>query len=81
MARGEYVSLGKVESALKGCPYVSNICVVVNSLFNYTTALVVPSKEKLEADHPALGAGSLEDIATREEVKAFLLKEVRACLK
>lgn len=27
---GEYVSLGKVEAALKNCPYIDNICAYAN---------------------------------------------------
>ena len=39
---GEYVSLGKVESELKTCPVVENICVYGDSTKQYTVALVVP---------------------------------------
>lgn len=27
---GEYISLGKVETALKNCPLINNICVYAN---------------------------------------------------
>jgi long-chain acyl-CoA synthetase len=46
---GEYVSLGKVESELKTCPLVENVCVYGDSTKIYTVALVVPDRNKLTA--------------------------------
>ena len=40
---GEYVSLGKVESLLKTCSVVENICVYGDARKDYTVALVVPN--------------------------------------
>nr|UTI67604.1 long chain acyl-CoA synthetase [Kerria lacca] len=40
---GEYVSLGKVETQLKICPIVENICVYVDPRKDYSVALVVPN--------------------------------------
>ncbi|XP_039279984.1 long-chain-fatty-acid--CoA ligase 4 isoform X2 [Nilaparvata lugens] len=45
---GEYVSLGKVESELKTCPVVENICVYGDSNKDYTVALVVPNPAQLQ---------------------------------
>lgn len=45
---GEYVSLGKVESELKTCPIVENICVYGDPSKHYTVALVVPNQKHLE---------------------------------
>lgn len=44
---GEYVSLGKVESQLKTCPVVDNICIYGNPSSMYTIALVVPNRQHL----------------------------------
>jgi len=44
---GEYVSLGKVESQLKTCPVVDNICIYGNPFHMYTIALVVPNRHHL----------------------------------
>lgn len=44
---GEYVSLGKVESQLKTCPLVDNICVYGESSKQYCVALVVPNQQHL----------------------------------
>ncbi|XP_063061074.1 long-chain-fatty-acid--CoA ligase 3a [Engraulis encrasicolus] len=46
---GEYVSLGKVEAALKNCPYVDNICVYANSDESYVIGFVVPNQKLLLA--------------------------------
>lgn len=39
---GEYVSLSKVESQLKTCTLVDNICVFGHGYLNYVVALVIP---------------------------------------
>ena len=41
---GEYVSLGKVESVLKTCPIVENVCVYGESTKSYCVAIVCPGK-------------------------------------
>merc|ERR1711992_71354 len=44
---GEYVSLGKVESVLKGCPVVANVCIFGDSTKSYVVAVICPVKEIL----------------------------------
>ncbi len=44
LQHGEYVSYGKVESVLKTCPVVDNICVVANPNKDYVFAVVLPDK-------------------------------------
>ncbi|XP_067084864.1 long-chain-fatty-acid--CoA ligase 4b isoform X1 [Osmerus mordax] len=44
---GEYVSLGKVESALKNCPLIDNICAYANSEQSYVISFVVPNQKQL----------------------------------
>nr|XP_040572319.1 LOW QUALITY PROTEIN: long-chain-fatty-acid--CoA ligase 4-like [Lepeophtheirus salmonis] len=44
---GEYISLGKVESALKTCPVVDNICIYGDSFKSNCVALIVPNKTVL----------------------------------
>ncbi|CAN8014108.1 unnamed protein product [Ixodes persulcatus] len=48
LAHGEYVSLGKVETELKTCPVIDNICVCGNSFKTYLVALVMPNPKQLE---------------------------------
>ena len=45
---GEYIALNKVESVLKTCPLIDNICVFANSLQSFTVALVSPNEEQLK---------------------------------
>lgn len=45
---GEYVSLGKVESELKTCPIIDNICVYGESSKYFVVALVVPNQKHLK---------------------------------
>ncbi|KAL5229423.1 hypothetical protein ABZP36_028199 [Zizania latifolia] len=48
LQHGEYVSLGKVESALTTSNYVDNIMVYADPFHNYCVALVVPAHQALE---------------------------------
>lgn len=45
---GEYISLQKVEVALKKSPYIENICIYGDGEFDYVIALVVPYKKAVE---------------------------------
>ena len=46
---GDYVSLAKVETALKLCALVDNLCLYADSSKMFTVCLVVPSRKNLEA--------------------------------
>lgn len=52
---GEYVSLTKVETELKGCEYVDNICVYGDSFKSYLVALVAPNPRSLKKLAESLG--------------------------
>ena len=47
---GEYVSLGKVESALKLNPIIENICVCARSTERTAVAIIVPDQVKANFD-------------------------------
>jgi len=49
LQHGEYVSYGKVESILKTCPIVENICLYADPAKDYLIAIVIPDKVHLEA--------------------------------
>ncbi|XP_075555772.1 fatty acid CoA ligase Acsl3-like [Dermacentor variabilis] len=64
---GEYISLGRVESVLKTCPLVDNMCVYGNSLRTYLVALVAPNYKHLQRIARELGRGDdLSDASLRE---------------
>lgn len=47
MQAGEYVSLGKVEAAIKNSPLIDNICVYASSDQKYLIGFVVPNQKQL----------------------------------
>ena len=47
LQHGEYVSPSKVESELKTCPFVDNICVYADSTKQFVVALITPNTEQL----------------------------------
>ena len=75
---GEYVSLGKVESELKLCPVVDNICVYGDSTKHNVIALVVPSPNHLEelAIQNGIAGKSFEDLCENEKMEKIVLKQL-----
>ena len=75
---GEYVSLGKVESELKTCPLVENVCVYGDPTQSYVVSLVVPDRNKLTTLAEKLGLGHLafEQMCTDKELTTTILKEL-----
>ncbi|XP_078736341.1 LOW QUALITY PROTEIN: long-chain-fatty-acid--CoA ligase 4-like [Lampetra fluviatilis] len=75
---GEYVALGKVESALKNCPLVDNICAYANSEQAYVIGLVVPNRVRLThlAGQKGVG-GSWEEVCNSPLLEAEVLQEIR----
>ncbi|XP_039975370.1 long-chain-fatty-acid--CoA ligase 4 [Xiphias gladius] len=75
---GEYVSLGKVESALKNCSLVDNICAYANSDQNYVISFVVPNQKKLTELAKQRGiVGTWEEICTHPDMEREVLKEIK----
>jgi len=75
---GEYVSLGKVETELKTCPVVENICVYGDPSKQYTVALVVPNPSQLVSLGSRLGLNSLnfEQLCANQAVEKAVLREI-----
>ncbi|XP_066477319.1 fatty acid CoA ligase Acsl3 [Tiliqua scincoides] len=74
---GEYVSLGKVEAALKNLPLVDNICVYASSFQSYVIGFVVPNhKELSELARKKEIKGNWEEICSNAEME----KEVQKIL-
>ncbi|XP_066570762.1 long-chain-fatty-acid--CoA ligase 4 isoform X2 [Amia ocellicauda] len=75
---GEYVSLGKVESALKNCSLIDNICAYANSDQNYVISFVVPNQKKLSALASKKGIeGTWEEICNHPTMETEVLKEIK----
>ena len=76
---GEYISLGKVESELKTCPIVENVCIYGDPSQNYVVALIVPDKLKLESLAERLGLAGLEhdELCKHKDVTGAVLRELQ----
>ncbi|XP_067454869.1 long-chain-fatty-acid--CoA ligase 4 [Thunnus thynnus] len=75
---GEYVSLGKVESALKNCSLIDNICAYANSEQNYVISFVVPNQKNLTGLAKQRGiVGTWEEICTHPDMEREVLKEIK----
>ena len=75
---GEYVSLGKVESVLKGCPVVANVCIFGDSTKSYVVAVVCPVKEILTEISRKFGKEELswEEMVSDKDITGAVLREV-----
>ncbi|KAI5615309.1 acyl-CoA synthetase long-chain family member 3b, partial [Silurus asotus] len=72
---GEYVSLGKVEAALKNCPLVDNICAYANSEESYVIGFVVPNQKHLLAlARKKEVQGSWEDVCNHPDMEKEVLR-------
>ncbi|XP_057255427.1 long-chain-fatty-acid--CoA ligase 4 isoform X1 [Pezoporus wallicus] len=75
---GEYVSLGKVEAALKNCPLIDNICAYAKSDQSYVISFVVPNQTRLTALAEQKGiSGTWVDICNNPTMEAEVLREIK----
>ncbi|KAG8144391.1 hypothetical protein E2320_012913, partial [Naja naja] len=76
---GEYVSLGKVEAALKNCPLIDNICAYAKSNQSYVISFVVPNQKKLMALAEQRGmSDNWINICNNPVMESEVLKEIKA---
>ena len=73
-----YVSLGKVESVLKGCPVVGNVCVYGDSNKSYVVAVICPVPATLKEIAGKFGKAdmSFEEQCKDKDVTGAVLREV-----
>lgn len=78
MQAGEYVSLGKVESELKTCPVVENICVYGDSTKQHTVALIVPNPQHLEeiAERQGMAGKEFEELCASPVIEKAVVQEL-----
>uniref|UniRef100_A0A803XZZ0 long-chain-fatty-acid--CoA ligase n=1 Tax=Meleagris gallopavo TaxID=9103 RepID=A0A803XZZ0_MELGA len=75
---GEYVSLGKVEAALKNCSLIDNICAYAKSDQSYVISFVVPNQKKLTALAEQKGiSGTWVEICNNPTMEAEILREIK----
>merc|ERR1711887_138325 len=75
---GEYVSLGKVESVLKTCPVVENVCIYGEATKSYCVALLVPDRKHLSTLAEKFDKASLdfESQCTDKDLTGAVLREL-----
>ncbi|KAK5645740.1 hypothetical protein RI129_004204 [Pyrocoelia pectoralis] len=75
---GEYVSLGKVETELKTCPIVDNVCIYGDSSKQYCVALVVPNQTQLNdlATKHGIANKSFDELCSLPKMEKAVLKEL-----
>ncbi|KAL6591843.1 hypothetical protein ACP70R_049706 [Stipagrostis hirtigluma subsp. patula] len=78
LQHGEYVSLGKVESALSTSNYVDNIMIHADPFHSYCVALVVPTRQALEkwAQSSGINFKNFEELCRNDQA----VKEVQQSL-
>jgi len=74
---GEYVSLGKVESVLKTCNLIENICIYGDSSRSYCVALVSPDRNNLNILAKKLGLEDGSDFSNKTLTGALLRELVQ----
>jgi len=77
---GEYVSLGKVESILKNCALVENICVYGDSKRSYVVAIVCPDRAAFTRLAEKLGkepsTTDIEQLVADKDLVGAVLREL-----
>ena len=79
LQNGEYYSLGKIESAVKSCPYLDNICVYGISTHDYLIALVIPSPSGFQvlAKKFLLQSFSYDQLCKNPKIESAVLHEIK----
>jgi len=74
---GEYVSLGKVESVLKNCSLVENVCIYGDSKRSFVVALVCPDRAAFTRLATQRGkSGTIEELVEDRDLVGSLLREL-----
>jgi long-chain acyl-CoA synthetase len=78
LQHGEYVSLCKVETTLKLCPIVDNVCLYAESSKSYAVALVVPNRKYVEALAKQLGITDMDwqNLCSNHDLEQAVLRNI-----
>lgn len=78
LQHGEYISLSRIETALKMSPLVDNICIHANSSQSVCIALIVPNQKSLTelAEKSGVSGKSFEELCSDPVVEKAVLKEL-----
>lgn len=80
LKHGEYVSLGNIESKIKTCSIIDNICVYADPCEEYTVAIILPSQSYLEkiAAENGLTDVSIDKLCVESQIKQIFLEKIQA---
>lgn len=83
LSTGEYISLGKVESALKQSPYIDNCCAYVDGEYAFAVVLVIPNPKNLKTLAATVGVSndSFEDLCSDKKVVKAVLSAIESVSK
>ena len=83
LSTGEYISLGKVEGALKQIPCIDNCCAYVNGEHAYGVVLVIPNPKHLKTLAATVGVitDSMEELCNDKKVVKALLGAIESASK
>ena len=72
------MSLGKVESVLKGCPVIQDICIYGDSTKSYVVSLVVPARPALSDIAQKFGKSKLtfQQLCEDKDITGAVLREI-----
>ena len=83
LSTGEYISLGKIEGALKQSPYIDNCCVYAHGEKYFCIVLIIPNPKHLKSLAATVGlhTDSLEDMCGDKRVINAVVKAIDTLLK
>ena len=83
LSAGEYVSLSKVEAALKQSPLIDNCCLYCDSTKFFPVVLIIPNPKHLKLLGETLGIATekVEDLCNNPDVIKETLKEIERISK
>ncbi len=79
LVTGEYISLGKIESTMLLCPYITAIMAYGDGDASAAVAVVTPDVAAIRAKFP--DQSSIEDMAASPEVNALILGDLKRIAK
>ena len=79
LQNGEYYSLGKIEAAVKSCPFIDNICVYGIATHDYLIALVIPSAAGVQslAKKFSLLSLTFDKLCKNPKIETSVMNEIR----
>ena len=75
---GEYISLEKLEMSYNMSKYVESFCAIADQFYDFTVALVIPSKDAVNRFAKEKNI-TVNEVYTNKEFKEIVMKSLREC--